>query len=152
MENFHKHVFIDEQEINLELVPENTTEYEEYEIIIVQSKGSCPAKINLTPKKDSLSRVSVKIFAENNASVDCVCTVSVAKDASGVDTDMQIRSWPFDRSRIKARPEMFIKNSNIKAAHGNALGTLSSEDLYYLHSKGVTNYKELVKGSLFNEK
>jgi Fe-S cluster assembly scaffold protein SufB len=151
MENSRKHVFINEKEINLDLEPSNCEDVELHEIIIVQSEGSCPATINLNPKKDSLSRVSIKIFAENNASVDCVCTLKIAKDASGVDTDMQIRSWPFDKSRIKARPEMFIKNSDVKAAHGNALGTLNADDLYYLHSKGITNYKELVKRSLFNE-
>jgi Fe-S cluster assembly scaffold protein SufB len=45
---------------------------------------------------------------------------------------------------------MFIANSNIIANHGNALGTLKPEDKYYLASKGITDYKELVKQSLLN--
>ena len=44
---------------------------------------------------------------------------------------------------------MFVLNNDIKAAHGNALGTLSQEDRYYLHSKGITNYKEILKESLY---
>ena len=82
--------------------------------------------------------------------MDCVCTLNVPKEVNGVETDIQIRSWPFDKSKIKARPEMFIANSNIIATHGNALGTLKPEDKYYLNSKGITDYKELVKQSLLN--
>lgn len=148
MGNSFKKIFINEESIDLTLEPHDVENYYEYNIIIIQEHGKCPVRINLKPKKNSLSKLNVEIFAENNASVDCVCSLVVDEDAEGVDTDMQMRSWPFDKSRIQARPEMFVHNSNIKAAHGNAIGTLSQEDRYYLHSKGITNYKELVKESL----
>jgi Fe-S cluster assembly scaffold protein SufB len=45
---------------------------------------------------------------------------------------------------------MFIANSDIIATHGNALGTLKSEDKYYLASRGISDYKELIKQSLLN--
>lgn len=148
MDNSFEAVYINEENIDLSLVPINTDEGHEYNITIIQEQGKCSARINLNPKKDSVSKLNVRIFAENKSSVDCICTLTVDKDASGVDTDMQIRSWPFDGSRIQARPEMFVHNSDIKAAHGNAIGTLNDEDRYYLHSKGVTNYKQLVKETL----
>jgi len=151
MENSFNKVFVNEENIDLTLVPHDTENYHEYNITVIQETGKCRACITLEPKKDSLSKLNVRIFAENKSSVDCVCKLNVSKDASGVDTDMQIRSWPFDGSRIQARPEMFVHNSDIKAAHGNAIGTLSEEDRYYLHSKGVTNYKELVKETLYEK-
>lgn len=149
MDKQYKKIFVNEESVDLVIEPTDTENYEEYDITIIQEQGKCPVNISLHPKKDSLSKLNVKIYAENNASVNCVCSLHVAKEASGVDTDMQIRSWPFDKSRIQARPEMFVLNSDIKAAHGNALGTLSAEDRYYLHSKGITNYKEIVKESLY---
>jgi hypothetical protein len=147
----YKKIFINEETIELDLRPTNTEVHETYDIIIMQSEGKCTARINLSPCKQSLSKVMVKIFAENNASVNCVCTLRVDKDVSDLDTDVQFRSWPFDRSRVQARPEMFIKNGNIKAAHGNALGTLNAEDQYYLNSRGIVDYKEIIKRSLLDE-
>jgi len=151
MVNSFNKVFVNEESIDLTFTPHDTENYHEYNITVIQEHGKCPVNICLKPKKDSLSKLNVRLFAENTASVDCVCKLIVDNDASGVDTDMQIRSWPFDKSRIQARPEMFVHNSDIKAAHGNAIGTLSDEDRYYLHSKGVTDYKGLVKEGLHEE-
>ena len=139
-------VYLDAESLDLVLVPTRP----EYEFVFIQTEGKCIANIKLKPQPDSKFKIKIYIYAEGNSEVDCVCTLDVPKDVSGVETDIQIRSWPFDKSKIKARPEMFIANSNIIANHGNALGTLKPEDKYYLASKGVTDYKELVKQSLLN--
>jgi len=144
-------IYTNENGISLNLHPKDVENHEEYNITVIQEHGHCPININVHPEKDSLSKINVRIYAENDASVDCILSCYIAKDASGVDTDMQIRSWPFDKSRIQARPEMFVLNNDIKAAHGNALGTLSQEDRYYLHSKGITNYKDILKESLYEK-
>ena len=151
MDNSFNKIYVNEESINLNLEPHDTENYHEYNITVIQEQGKCPVNICINPKKDSLSKLNVRLFAENKASIDCVCKLIVEDNASGVDTDMQIRSWPFDGSRIQARPEMFVHNSDIKAAHGNAVGTLNEEDRYYLHSKGLTNYKQLVKETLYEE-
>lgn len=122
----------------------------EYEFVFIQTEGKCTANIKLKPFPDAKFKVKIYIYAEGTSEVDCVCTLDIPKDVSGVETDIQIRSWPFDSSKIKARPEMFIKNSNIIATHGNALGTLTAEDKYYLASRGISDYKELIKQSLSN--
>ena len=139
-------VYLDAESLDLVLVPTRS----EYEFVFIQTEGKCTANIKLKPIADSKFKVKIYIYAEGNSEVDCVCTLDVAKDVGGVETDIQIRSWPFDRSKVKARPEMFIKNSNIIATHGNALGTLKSEDKYYLASRGISDYKELIKQSLLN--
>ena len=139
-------VYLDAESLDLVLVPTRP----EYEFVFIQTEGKCIANIKLKPQPDSKFKIKIYIYAEGNSEVDCVCTLDVPKEISGVETDIQIRSWPFDKSKIKARPEMFIANSNIIANHGNALGTLKPEDKYYLASKGVTDYKELVKQSLLN--
>jgi hypothetical protein len=137
-------VYLDAESLNLDLVPTRP----EYEFVFIQTEGKCTANINLKPFPNSKFKVKIYVYAEGTSEVDCVCTLNVPKEVSGVETDIQIRSWPFDRSKIKARPEMFIANSDIIATHGNALGTLKIEDKYYLNSRGVTDYKELVKQSL----
>lgn len=139
-------VYLDADSLDLTLVPTRL----EYEFVFIQTEGRCTAKIKLKPQSDAKFKVKIYIYAEGNSEVDCICTLDVPKDVNGVETDIQIRSWPFDKSRVKARPEMFIRNSNIIATHGNALGTLKSEDKYYLASKGVSDYKELIKQSLLN--
>jgi hypothetical protein len=139
-------VYLDADSLDLVLVPTRP----EYEFVFIQTEGKCTANIKLKPFPDTKFKIKIYIYAEGNSEVDCVCTLDVPKDVSGVETDIQIRSWPFDKSKIKARPEMFIANSNIIANHGNALGTLKPEDKYYLASKGITDYKELVKQSLLN--
>ena len=139
-------VYLDAESLDLVLVPTRP----EYEFVFIQTEGKCIANIKLKPQPDSKFKIKIYIYAEGNSEVDCVCTLNVPKEVSGVETDIQIRSWPFDKSKIKARPEMFIANSNIIANHGNALGTLKPEDKYYLASKGITDYKELVKQSLLN--
>jgi hypothetical protein len=139
-------VYLDADSLDLVLVPTRP----EYEFVFIQTEGRCTANIKLKPFADTKFKIKIYIYAEGNSEVDCVCTLDIPKDVSGVETDIQIRSWPFDRSKIKARPEMFIKNSNVIATHGNALGTLKSEDKYYLASRGIIDYKELVKQSLLD--
>jgi Fe-S cluster assembly scaffold protein SufB len=120
------------------------------EFVFIQTEGKCTARINIKPEADAKFKVKIYIYTEGRAEVDCVCNLVVDKHVSGVETDIQMRSWPFDQSRIQARPEMFIQNSNVVATHGNALGTLTSQDQYYLASRGITGYKELIKQSLLN--
>jgi Fe-S cluster assembly scaffold protein SufB len=139
-------VYLDAESLDLMLVPTRP----EYEFVFIQTEGKCTANIKLKPVADSKFKVKIYIYAEGNSEVDCVCTLDVPKDVSGIETDIQIRSWPFDKSKIKARPEMFISNSDIIATHGNALGTLKAEDKYYLASRGVSDFKELIKQSLLD--
>lgn len=138
-------VYLDAESVDFMIVPTQDLEF-----VFIQSEGKCTANIKVKPQANSKFKVKIYIYAEGTSEVDCVCTLDIPKDVSGVETDIQIRSWPFDKSKIKARPEMFIKNSNIIATHGNALGTLKSEDKYYLASRGVSDYKELIKQSLLN--
>jgi hypothetical protein len=139
-------VYLDAESLDLTLVPTQP----EYEFVFIQTEGKCKVNIKLKPFADSKFKVKIYIYAEGTSEVDCACTLDVPKEVSGVETDIQIRSWPFDHSKIKARPEMFIANSNIIATHGNALGNLKPEDKYYLASRGIDDYKELVKQSLIN--
>ena len=138
-------VYLDAESVDFMIVPTQDLEF-----VFIQTEGKCTANIKVKPVADSKFKVKIYIYAEGTSEVDCVCTLDVPKHVSGVETDIQIRSWPFDKSKVKARPEMFIKNSNIIATHGNALGTLKSEDKYYLASRGVSDYKELIKQSLLN--
>ena len=138
-------VYLDAESVDFMIVPTKDLEF-----VFIQTEGKCTAKINLKPEPNSKFKIKIYIYAEGTSEVDCVCTLNVPKEISGVETDIQIRSWPFDKSKIKARPEMFIANSDIIATHGNALGTLKPEDKYYLSTRGVTDYKELVKESLLN--
>lgn len=138
-------VYLDAESVDFMIVPTQDLEF-----VFIQTEGKCTANIKVKPVTGSKFKVKIYIYAEGASEVDCVCTLDIPKDVSGVETDIQIRSWPFDKSRVKARPEMFIKNSNIIATHGNALGTLKSEDKYYLASRGVSDYKELIKQSLLN--
>jgi len=138
-------VYLDAESVDFMIVPTQDLEF-----VFIQTEGKCTANIKVKPVADSKFKVKIYIYAEGNSEVDCVCTLDVPKEVSGVETDIQIRSWPFDKSKVKARPEMFIQNSNIIATHGNALGTLKSEDKYYLSSRGIGDYKELIKQSLLN--
>lgn len=136
-------VYLDADIVDFTVVPTRDLEF-----VFIQTEGNCKVRIMLKPEPDTKFNVKIYIYAEGASSVDCVCTLDVGKEVSGVETDIQIRSWPFDHSKIKARPEMFIRNNDIVATHGNALGSLKPEDKYYLESRGLTNYKELVKQSL----
>lgn len=138
-----RRVYLDADSVHFTVVPTR-----DLELVFIQTEGNCDVNIMLKPESDAKFDVKIYIYAEGTSSVNCVCTLDVGKDVSGVETDIQIRSWPFDRSKIKARPEMFIRNNNIIATHGNAIGSLKPEDKYYLESRGLTNYKELVKQSL----
>lgn len=139
-------IYLDAESVDFTVVPTRDLEF-----VFIQTEGNCTARINLKPEADAKFKVKIYVYAEGTSSVDCVCTLDVGKYVSGVETDIQIRSWPFDQSKIKARPEMFVRNSNIVATHGNALGTIKKEDLYYLESKGIKNYKELIKKSLLED-
>ena len=138
----------DMETISMHFATFSTDELQTIDINILQTEGTCDAKIVIEPLPNTKSKITINIFAEGSAKVDCVCNLVVPKDVGGVETDIQMRSWPFDRAKISARPEMFISNSNIVATHGNALGSLSQDQLYYLASRGITNYKDVVKYSL----
>jgi Fe-S cluster assembly scaffold protein SufB len=139
-------VYLDAESLDLVLVPTRP----EYEFVFIQTEGKCTATIHLKPQSNTKFKVKIYIYAEDTSEVNCVCTLTVPKEIEGVETDIQIRSWPFDRSKIHARPEMFIKNSNVIATHGNAIGTISNSDKYYLYSRGIVYYKELIKQSLLD--
>jgi len=139
-------VYLDAESVDLILVPTRP----EYEYVFIQSEGNCSVNINLTPFADTKFKITIYIYAEGTSGVDCVCRLNVPQDIKGVESDIQIRSWPFDRSKIRARPEMFIANSDVVAAHGNALGTLTPEQQYYLATRGMADYKQLIKESLLN--
>lgn len=141
-------VYSDFENVDFWCSPTNNDAVEDFTFVFIQTEGKCTANINVTPNLNSKSKVRVYIYTEGQAEVDCVCTLKVDKQVSGVETDIQFRSWPFDRSKIKARPEMFIFNSDVVATHGNALGGLRPEEEYYLSSKGIDNYKEAIKQSL----
>jgi hypothetical protein len=138
----------DMDKVDLHFSTFSTDQTQTIDICIVQTQGTCDANIVIEPLPYTKSKININVFAEGSARVNCVCNLVVPKDVEGVETDIQVRSWPFDRSKISARPEMFIANSNIKAAHGNALGTLKPAEKYYLKSKGIDNYKDLIKQSL----
>jgi hypothetical protein len=138
-------VYLDAESVDFLIIPHSDMEF-----VFIQTEGKCNAKIKVKPQPNTKFKVNIYIYAEGTSEVDCVCTLEVGKNVSGIETDIQIRSWPFDKSIVKARPEMFIKNSNIIATHGNALGTLKPEDKYYLASRGISDYKELIKQSLLN--
>lgn len=138
-------VYLDAESVDFMIVPTQDLEF-----VFIQTEGKCTANIKVKPVADSKFKVKIYIYAEGNSEVDCVCTLDVPNHVNGVETDIQIRSWPFDKSKIKARPEMFIANSNIIATHGNALGTLKAEDKYYLASRGVSEFKQLIKQSLLD--
>lgn len=140
--------YVDAESIDYHIAPTFQDEVQEITINLIQSQGQCRARVTVVPTQNSRSRVRINIFAENKAEVDCVCTLSVL--TSGTETDLQIRSWPFDRSKIKARPEMKIYDSDVIANHGNALGTMKPTEKYYLASKGITDYKDLVKQSILD--
>jgi Fe-S cluster assembly scaffold protein SufB len=145
---FGRRVYEDAHGIDLMIAPQSTDSTEEYELCIVQTEDHCRARFEVKPAAYSKSKITIYIYAEGTAAVDCVCTLNVPKDVEGVETDIQIRSWPFDNARIQARPDMFIANSNIVASHGNALGSINAEQQYYLESKGINDYKQLIKESL----
>lgn len=138
-------VYLDAESVDFMIVPTQDLEF-----VFIQTEGKCTANIKIKPEANSKFKVKIYIYTEGTSEVDCVCTLDVPKKVSGVETDIQIRSWPFDKSKVRARPEMFIKNSNIIATHGNALGTLKAEDKYYLASRGISDYKELIKQGLIN--
>ena len=148
---YKRRIYQDTNGIDLLIEPVSTNEVEEYEFCIVQTESDCRARFEVLPSPNSKSKVTIYIYAEGNSKVDCVCTLKVPKHVAGAETDIQIRSWPFDRARINARPEMFIENSDVIAAHGNALGTLDAEQRYYLATKGIDDYKQLIKESLLED-
>lgn len=141
--------YVDAEKVDYHVAPSCQDQVQQVTLNIIQTKGQCLARITVVPTENSKSKIRINIFAENQAEVDCVCTLSVL--TRGTETDIQIRSWPFDRSRIKARPEMKIYDSDVIATHGNALGTMKPTDKYYLSSKGITDYKDLVKQSIIND-
>jgi hypothetical protein len=138
-------VYVDAESLEYDFIPREDTEF-----IFIQTEDRCKVRINIRPFSNQKFKIKVYIYAEGTAEVDCVCTLNVDKDVSGVETDIQFRSWPFDKSKIKARPEMFISNSNVIATHGNAIGTISDEQTFYLALRGISNYKQLIKESLLN--
>lgn len=138
--------------VALHLTPLLTNEVQTFTIGLVLSQGKTKFEVIVHPESRSKSKVRIFLFAENTAEIDCVCDLVIPENKPGIETDIQIRSWPFDRSRIKARPEMRIRNNNVVATHGNALGTLKPQEQYYLATRGIDDYKELIKTSLLNEK
>jgi Fe-S cluster assembly protein SufD len=66
-------------------------------------------------------------------------TVEIAKGASKSTSEQLIRSLLLSRdARATSKPNLRIYNDDVECAHGNTVGQLEPEQLFYLQSRGLS--------------
>ena len=66
--------------------------------------------------------------------------VHVDKVASGSESSQINRNILLDsQSRIDTRPQLIIKNDNVKCSHGATVGQIEGNELFYLQSRGISS-------------
>ena len=64
--------------------------------------------------------------------------VHVHRDAQRIDSNQQLGSLLLSpRAQINAKPELEIYADDVQCAHGNAIGQIDQDALYYLQTRGV---------------
>ena len=87
----------------------------------------------------STSRQLFYSYAEDNSTVDFSGKIYVEKNASKVIADQMHKGTLLSRgARIRSEPFLSILHDDVKCTHGSSTGALSTDQLHYLRSRGLT--------------
>lgn len=100
----------------------------------------------------------VKCLLNGQAKNHFIGRISIAKDITEVDAFQKNQNLLLSRqAQALNQPELEVLSDNVKAAHGSATGFMNQDELFYLESRGLTEFegrKFLAEGfaySLFSE-
>ena len=92
--------------------------------------------------KNSKSRVDIKSIIDDNAHSSFLGCITVDKDATGVDAELYNKNLCVsDNATVITEPQLDINTKDIMCKHGCTISNISKEQLYYLNSRGIENYK-----------
>jgi Fe-S cluster assembly protein SufD len=82
--------------------------------------------------------VEIKGVAENGAKIIINGLIKIEKEAEKTDSFLSMKVLLMDdKSRAILKPELEIKNGNVKASHSASAGKIDPEQLFYLKSRGI---------------
>ena len=92
--------------------------------------------------KNSKSRVDIKSIIDDNAHSSFLGCITVDKDATGVDAELYNKNLCVsDSATVITEPQLDINTKDIMCKHGCTISNISKEQLYYLNSRGIEDYK-----------
>lgn len=88
----------------------------------------------------------------NQAKASFTGTITVPKGLSGIEGHQKHQAIMLsDNAVVKATPQLFVNSEDASCSHGNTVGFLDQEALFYLQSRGLdlpTAKQLLIKGFL----
>ena len=134
--------------VDLDLTTANdTVEITEDSHIIARfkSRKSSPLKkelIFLHKTPHLKSRIDIRSVVYRRASFDLSAKLVIEKSASDTDSYLKIDTLLAEPdAKARAVPSLEIKTDNVKAGHGATIGSINTEWLYYLQSRGISTGK-----------
>jgi Fe-S cluster assembly protein SufD len=68
--------------------------------------------------------------------------ISIAKDAQQVNSEQLNKNLMLSKkAHIDTRPQLLVAADDVKCSHGATIGQLSSEEAFYLESRGIDKDK-----------
>jgi Fe-S cluster assembly protein SufD len=112
---------------------------EHFEVALLSGSQRLLARANhLHVGPRSFSRSSFRYAAAGSAFVDVEGAVEIARKAAGADAHFVAKSLLLSRdARVRLVPMLSVKNGDAKAGHGAAMAPFSSDELFYLESRGI---------------
>lgn len=85
------------------------------------------------------SRVNFKAALEGTSRLSFTGDVRIEKNAKNADAGMGARALLLsDTAQAFIKPDLEILNHEVKASHGSSIGRISTQDLFYLQSRGLS--------------
>ncbi|MCL2473982.1 MAG: SufD family Fe-S cluster assembly protein [Alphaproteobacteria bacterium] len=92
--------------------------------------------------KDCTSSQYFKTVLDDNTRCDFRGNIIVQRDASGTDGKQLCKTLMLsDDAKMNAVPKLEIMNDNVKCSHGNTIGSLDENAVFYLCSRGLSAYE-----------
>ena len=124
---------------SLSISQEEGSVCEHYEACLLDGMQRMAARTNhFHPMPGSFSRSQFRYAAAGSAFVDVEGNVEIARRALGADAHFVAKSLLLSRdARVRLVPKLSVKNGEVKAGHGAAMAPVSSDELFYLESRGI---------------
>ena len=84
------------------------------------------------------STIDIAIIASGTARVNLSALVRISAAAINTRTSLNIHVLTMDQAKVTAAPDLELANHNVQASHSLFTAHLSSSELFYLASRGLT--------------
>lgn len=108
------------------------------------SEGNIESNVEIVHEgRNSISRVIIGSIIRNGFSKTRTI-IRILEQAEGSDAKLEQKCLIIGKGHIEQKPELDVRNRNVKAGHAASIERPGEEELFYLRSRGINNPEDLI--------